>query len=67
MSRKNSESKPTSYGFDKFMDDLLKREKSNEDRLKTLRESDKRNPMRERNRLNREDWASRIRWQKKIK
>ena len=49
------------------MQDLLKREQAEAERLREMQESDNLNPIRERDRRNREEWANRIRWQKKVK
>jgi hypothetical protein len=57
----------TNFVFDKFMEDLVEREKVEADRLREMQESDDMNPIRERSRRNREEWANRIRWQKKAK
>ena len=70
MSDKNkgkTQEEPANFVFDKFMQDLLKREQAEAERLREMQESDNLNPIRERDRRNREEWANRIRWQKKAK
>ena len=55
----------TTFEFDKFMKDLDKREKTEADHQRDLRESDETNPTRELNRRTREEWRNRVTWRRR--
>ena len=55
----------TTFEFDKFMKDLDKREKTEADHQRDLRESDETNPTRELNRRTREEWRNRVTWHRR--
>ena len=64
MSDTNETTEPT-FEFDKFMKDLDKREKTEADHQRDLRESDETNPTRELNRRTREEWRNRVTWRRR--
>jgi|ETN01SMinimDraft_4_1059930.scaffolds.fasta_scaffold92322_2 hypothetical protein len=64
MSDTNETAEPT-FEFDKFMKDLDKREKTEADHQRDLRESDETNPTRELNRRTREEWRNRVTWRRR--
>jgi len=48
--------------FNKFMDDICKREEAAKSRAKTLSEQENNTPQRRYNQLYRERWQNQIRW-----
>lgn len=48
--------------FDKFMNDICKREKAAKTRAKTLSEQESNEPRRRYNKLYRERWQNQIKW-----
>lgn len=53
-----------SFNFDKFMDDLDKRESQKKQRQKELALAEEMTPNRRRDANNKEDWHNRVRWSK---
>lgn len=53
-----------SFNFDKFMDDLDKRESQKKQRQKELAIAEEMTPNRRRDANNKEDWHNRVRWSK---
>ena len=64
MSDTNETTEPT-FEFDKFIEDLVKREKTEADHQRDLRESDEANPTRDLNRRTRESWQNRVTWRRR--